>query len=95
MRVRVAGRGLRDNRLDFGDMKIAARAGSSRSGTRQVSFARGGDALAVQIVDRSALGASFRQGPLIIEEFDATIVVPPDAKAHKDAIGCIVLEFEA
>ncbi|MDB5576079.1 MAG: hypothetical protein JWR80_1255, partial [Bradyrhizobium sp.] len=28
-------------------------------------------------------------------EFDATIVVPPDAKAHKDAIGCIVLEFEA
>ncbi len=31
MKVRVAGRGLRDNRLDFGNMKIAARAGSSRS----------------------------------------------------------------
>ena len=51
--------------------------------------------MAVEIVDRSALGASSRQGPLIIEEFDATIIVPPDAKAHKDAIGCIVLEFEA
>jgi N-methylhydantoinase A len=35
-----------------------------------------------------------RQGPLIIEEFDATIVVPPDARVHKDNIGCIVLEFE-
>jgi N-methylhydantoinase A len=95
MKVRAAGRGLRDNRLDFGNMKIAARAGSSRTGTRQISFARGEPAVAVEIVDRSALGPLARHGPLIIEEFDATIVVPPDAKAHKDAIGCIVLEFEA
>ena len=95
MKVRVAGRGLRDNRLDFGNMKIAARTGSSRSGTRQVSFARGEPAVAVEIADRSTLGTSSRKGPLIIEEFDATIVVPPDAKAHKDAIGCVVLEFEA
>jgi N-methylhydantoinase A len=95
MKVRVAGRGLRDNRLDFGNMKIAARAGSSRGGTRSISFARGEAAMAVDIVDRSAVGSVARQGPLIIEEFDATIVVPPDAKVHKDAIGCIVLEFEA
>ncbi|MDP3077952.1 hydantoinase/oxoprolinase family protein, partial [Bradyrhizobium sp.] len=95
MKVRVAGRGLRDNRLDFGNMKIAARPGSSRSGARQVSFARGEPAVAVEISDRNALDASRRQGPLIIEEFDATVVVPPDAKAHKDAIGCIVLEFDS
>jgi N-methylhydantoinase A len=95
MKVRVAGRGLRDNRLDFGNMKIAPRSGSSRSGTRQISFARGEASIAVEIVDRGALGAAARQGPLIIEEFDATIIVPPDASAHKDAIGCIVLEFEA
>jgi N-methylhydantoinase A len=95
MKVRVAGRGLRENRLDFGNMQIASRAGSSRSGTRQVSFVRGEDALAVEIIDRGALGSDPRRGPLIIEEFDATIVVPPDAKAHKDNIGCIVLEFEA
>jgi N-methylhydantoinase A len=95
MKVRVAGRGLRDNRLDFGNMKIAARAGSSQGGTRQVSFARGAAAMAVEIVDRGAVGPTARQGPLIIEEFDATIVVPPDATVHKDAIGCIVLEFEA
>jgi N-methylhydantoinase A len=95
MKVRVAGRGLRDNRLDFGNMKIAARAGSLRTGARQISFARGEAAVAVEIVDRSAVGSSARQGPLIIEEFDATIVVPPDATVHKDAIGCIVLEFEA
>jgi len=95
MKVRVAGRGLRDNRLNFGDMKIATRPGASRGGERNVSFARGEPAVAVAIVDRNAVRQAPRQGPLIIEEFDATIVVPPDAKVHKDNIGCIVLEFEA
>jgi N-methylhydantoinase A len=95
MKLRVAGRGLRDNRLDFGHMKIAPRAGTSRSGTRQISLSRGEPAIAVEIVDRGAVGCSARLGPLIIEEFDATIVVPPDAKVHRDAIGCIVLEFDA
>ena len=95
MKLRVAGRGLRKNRLDFGAMKIAARAGSSQGGTRAISFARGEAEVAVEIVDRGAVGLSPRQGPLIIEEFDATIIVPPDASVYKDAIGCIVLEFEA
>ena len=93
MKVRVAGRGLRDNRLDFRAMKIAPRAGASGSGSRQISFARGEPARAVDIVDRAAIDGRPRPGPLIIEEFDATIVVPPDAHVHKDAIGCIVLEF--
>ena len=93
MKVRVAGRGLRENRLDFRAMKIAPRAGAPGSDTRQISFARGEPALAVDIVDRAAIDGKPRSGPLIIEEFDATIVVPPDARVHKDAIGCIVLEF--
>ena len=93
MKVRVAGRGLRDNRLDFRAMKIAPRPGASHSRARQISFARGEPSIAVDIVDRAAVGDTPRQGPLIIEEFDATIVVPPDAQVHKDAIGCIVLEF--
>jgi N-methylhydantoinase A len=95
MKIRVAGRGLRDRRLDFADMKIAARAGASRSGTRPVSFARGEAPVPVEIVGRDAIGAAPRRGPVIVEEFDATIVVPPDATVHKDAIGCIVLEFAA
>ena len=93
MKVRVAGRGLRDNRLDFRAMKIAPRPGASHPHARQISFARGEPPVAVDIVDRAAVGDTPRQGPLIIEEFDATIVVPPDAQVHKDAIGCIVLEF--
>lgn len=95
MKVRVAGIGLRDQRLDFAHMKIAHRPGASRSGARSVAFSRGSPAVPVEIVDRSVLSAKPRQGPLVIEEFDATIVVPPDATVHRDAIGCIVLEFGA
>src|ERR1700761_3906358 len=75
MKVRVAGRGLRDNRLDFRAMKIAPRAGAPGSGTRQISFTRGEPARTLEIVDRTPLDGKRRSGPLIIEEFDATIVV--------------------
>jgi N-methylhydantoinase A len=47
----------------------------------------------VPIVGRDALGSIARPGPLIVEEFDATVVVPPDATVHCDAIGCIVVEI--
>jgi N-methylhydantoinase A len=93
MKVRVAGRGLRTNRLDFGAMRIAHRAGATKSDTRPVSFGRGGELIAVKIVDRNGLSPEPRRGPLIIEEFDATIVVPPDASVHRDPIGCVVMEI--
>ena len=93
MKLRAIGRGLRDNRLDFADMKIAPRAGSSGATSRAVSFARGEPAVSVPIVGRDALGGVARPGPLIVEEFDATVVVPPDATVYCDSIGCIVVEI--
>ncbi|WP_421996684.1 hydantoinase/oxoprolinase family protein [Reyranella sp.] len=95
MKLRAIGRGLRDNRLDFADMKIAPRAGTTAAASRAVSFARGEPAVPVPIVGRQALGSVPRPGPLIVEEFDATVVVPPDATVHCDAIGCIVVEIAA
>ena len=44
---------------------------------------------------RSALSSSPRRGPLVIEEFDSTTVVPPDASVHRDAMGNIVLDLGA
>lgn len=93
MKVRLLGRGLRDQRLDFKDMKIAKRDSASHSAQREVSFGRGEKAVLVDIVGRAEIGSTPRQGPLVVEEFDATIVVPPDAVVSKDDIGCIVVEF--
>jgi N-methylhydantoinase A len=93
MKVRVAGRGLRINRLDFTALRIAHRPGATKSGTRLVSFTRGDKPIAVEIIARDGLSLRPIRGPLIIEEFDATIVVPPDATVHRDAIGCVVVEI--
>ena len=42
------------------------------------------------VLTRSDLGSS-RAGPLIVEEYDATCVVPPGANAARDAAGNIVV----
>jgi N-methylhydantoinase A len=44
------------------------------------------------VLKRSEL-ATGRSGPLIIEEYDATCVIPPDAFAMLDAGGNIVIEL--
>jgi N-methylhydantoinase A len=93
MKVRVAGRGLRTNRLDFAALRIAHRPGATKSGTRLISFTRGDKPIAVEIIARDGLSQRPIRGPLIIEEFDATIVVPPDATVHRDTIGCVVVEI--
>jgi N-methylhydantoinase A len=95
MKIRVRGCGLRDNRLDFGAMQIAPPDAPSRTGSRRVSFGRGEAAATVDIAIRSAIGETVRRGPLIIEELDATIVVPPDAFVRVDAMGCVVMELDA
>ena len=45
------------------------------------------------VLRRAGLAAAPRQGPLIIEDYEGTTVVPPDAAAWLDAHGNIVIEF--
>ena len=49
--------------------------------------------LETPILRRSDLSSTPRAGPLIIEEYDATCVVPPAAQASLDAGGNIVIEL--
>ena len=43
------------------------------------------------VIGRHALSAAPRAGPLIVEEYDATTVVPPDAQVHLDERGNILI----
>jgi len=45
------------------------------------------------VVDRAALSETPREGPLIVQEYDATCLVPPGARAALDGFGDIVLTF--
>jgi N-methylhydantoinase A len=45
------------------------------------------------VMDRAALAAGARQGPLIVQEYDATCLAPPGARASLDEFGMIVLDL--
>jgi N-methylhydantoinase A len=93
VKLRLIGRGLRDLRLDFAAITASNRPAADSAGTRGVSFERGQDLTPTRIVSRQAVGREARPGPLIVDEFDATIVVPPDARVWRDAAGSIVMEL--
>jgi N-methylhydantoinase A len=44
-----------------------------------------------QVIDRAALAAGERHGPLIVQEYDATCLVPPGAVSALDGFGNIVV----
>jgi N-methylhydantoinase A len=61
-------------------------------GDRLVHFASSGDALRTAIVDRGDLDRSWRRGPFVVEEYEGTLVVPPDARARLDDFGNILID---
>ncbi len=47
-----------------------------------------------RIVGRAELSPTPEQGPLIVEEYEGTTVVPPDAQVHRDANSNIVIDLD-
>ena len=62
--------------------------------TRAAFFGADHGRVEVDVIGRAGLGAEPRSGPLIVEEYDATCVVPPGWSAALDADGNIVLHRE-
>ena len=58
---------------------------------RPAYFGRGDDYEMTGVVTRSALRDSARLGPLIVEEYDSTIIVPPGWSATCDTSGNVRL----
>lgn len=65
--------------------------GSGLTGQRTAYFADG--EMNVPILDRVSLEGPPRPGPIIVEEYDSTVVVPPGWTAHLDRSGFIFLEY--
>jgi N-methylhydantoinase A len=63
------------------------------AGWRKCYFGPGLGSLSTRIVpSRSDIGAKATDGPLVVEEYDATIVVPPDFSVSRDAFNNLWLE---
>jgi N-methylhydantoinase A len=88
--LRVVGQGLSDRPRVPERVQIGRGAGTL-GGSRRVYFGQRDGWTVTQVLSRGDL-ATPREGPAIIEEYDATCVVPPGARAALDASGNIVME---
>ncbi|RXN88073.1 hydantoinase/oxoprolinase family protein [Achromobacter aloeverae] len=91
--LRVSAYGRSGQRLDFGHCKVDATALAGESGTRMVSFSAQEPPRETRLVPRGALTREKLAGPLIIESYDTTIVVPPNCSAHADDVGNIIIDL--
>ncbi len=60
--------------------------------SREAYFGSDSGTIMTPVIDRPQLSESPRQGPLIVEEYESTTVVPPGCAAHLDRAGNIVIE---
>jgi N-methylhydantoinase A len=93
VKIRLTARGLREQRLDFGDIQAEVRPAAHSANQRAISFSRGEQPVLVPVMSRSNLSQSPVAGPLVVEEFDATIVVPGNATVHRDGIGNVIIDL--
>jgi N-methylhydantoinase A len=90
--ILVTARGL-GTRTPVPETIRTSRAESNSHAPRQAYFGTRTGWLTTPVIARGALSPSARLGPLIIEEYDATCLVPPAARAALDASGNIVIDL--
>ena len=64
-------------------------------GRREVYFGPATGLVDTPVIGRGRLGLEPRIGPLIIEEYEGTCVVPPDCTVHLDGLGNVIIELPA
>lgn len=51
--------------------------------------------LEAQVVGRRAIGPNWEEGPLLVEEYDSTTVVPPGARVRRILWDVLEIELRA
>jgi N-methylhydantoinase A len=92
--VRVIATGLRPSRLDFRTVRIAA-GPPPAAARRRVSFDRRASPVVTPVLAREAAPATEVAGPLIVESYDSTVVVPPGATVRRDALDNLLITLGA
>ncbi len=87
--VRLIGRTAQPERS--GRIRSARRGGRKMS-ARPAYFGKAWGSVETPVIDRTALTEP-RDGPLLIDEYDSTIVVPPDMRVYRDRQDFVVLEW--
>jgi N-methylhydantoinase A len=103
--VRSYGHTLHDHPIDFVSLRVTGvlpprgpgeigsvrRTAHAAEGRRPVYFGEGHGLIETPVIDRAALSPDPRPGPLVIEEYEGTTVVPPGAQTALDPQDNIVV----
>jgi N-methylhydantoinase A len=95
MGLRLVARGLSAETRGPERLRIAAEAApprDSRPASRRAYFGPPHDWLETPLVARQDLAGGPSDGPLILEEYDATTVIPPGCRASLDTWGNLRIE---
>ncbi len=90
---KLRARGNRANPVDVPWRSLADTRAVPRS-DRSVYFGAGIGHARTPVIGRADLGGQAAAGPLVVEEYDSTVVVPPGWTARRTSLGFIVLELE-
>jgi N-methylhydantoinase A len=88
--IQVVGIGLRAGGVP--DRVVVSRPEPAPSPPRKAYFGRESGWMQTPVIRRSDLSTA-QTGPLIVEEYDSTCLVPPNARAMVDAGGNIVIDL--
>ncbi len=88
--LRVVARAVRQPLVK--NMQRVDGAGGSAASTRPAYFGRQYGVLDTRVIGRGQLTVETQVGPLIVEEYDATTVVPPGWTARRDSLGNILVQ---
>ena len=88
--VRIVATGLREHRLDFRAVTVVGEPPTTAR-RRPVHFTRGAAPVETPVISRASVPTEPTAGPLVIEEYDSTTVVPPDAAVRRDAFGNLLI----
>ena len=89
--LRAIGIGRRAGRLDFAAATVDAPPAASHEASRPVSFARDAAPIETAVRARTEVGPVETAGPLILESYESTIVIPPGASVRRDDFGNLVI----
>ena len=91
--LRTIAVGHRPERLDFATASTATASGGGQT-SRPVRFEGTDAAIGVPVLARPAIGPDWRNGPLIVESYDTTIVAPPGSRMRSDGLGNLIMELD-
>ncbi|WP_099363660.1 hydantoinase/oxoprolinase family protein [Fredinandcohnia onubensis] len=89
--IRLTARGVRENALNLANMQVNKERIVTKSYKRNAYFGKELGYLSTRIIDRLDLTTEMKEGPIIIESYDSTIVVPPSSFVSLDKWGNVVI----